>query len=91
VIYLVKGNNYSREGNGRKAEYPDFSDDELLYQKLGGPRGKTHLWSQNDINSNTFSLISSYILLVVFFSGSVFALLEILTLQYAKSMQKTDG
>jgi len=83
--YLVKGKNYSVEGVRRKALYPDYNDDEILYQALGGPTGKTHLWDQSDINANTFALITSYVLLVIFFSGSTFALLEILSSQYAKS------
>ncbi|RTL60263.1 MAG: hypothetical protein EKK37_05345 [Sphingobacteriales bacterium] len=89
--YLVKANNYSEDGKKRKALNAAMTDEELLYQQLGGPGGKRHLWDSGEIDSNTFSLITSYIILIIFFSGSVFALLEILSLTNASNLARTDG
>ena len=91
VSYLVKGNTYSTEGDSKKALHPTMTDEEIIYHQLGGPLGKRHLWNQSEIDANTFSLISSYIVLIIFFSGSVFALLEILALTNAANLRRTDG
>ncbi len=89
--YLVKANAYSKQGEKFREKYPSLADDQLLYMHLGGAPGKTFLWEQRDINANTFKLITSYIILLVFFAGSVFALLEILVMYYAPSLAKTDN
>ncbi len=90
VSYLVKGENYSNVGKEFRDQYPKLADDQIMYMHLGGPRGKIQLWEQRDINANTFKLITSYIILLIFFAGSVFALLEILTLYQSASVKKTD-
>ncbi len=89
--YLVRADDYSINGKTYKGKYPSLADDQILYMHLGGSGGKTFLWEQRDINSNTFKLITSYIILLIFFAGTVFALLEILALYYAPSVRKTDG
>ncbi|SRR6266542_821250 len=85
VTYLVKGNRYTDTGNKYHNSLPYLSDAQILHDTLGGAEQKVALWEQKEIDSNTFALITSYVFLVIFFSASVFALLEILHTHYPKS------
>ncbi len=91
AVYLVKGEKLSLEGMALKKKYVNQTENEILFYHLGGPNQKAHLWEQAEINTNTFLLIASYVLLVVFFSATTFALLEILAIKYGGSKKEETG
>jgi hypothetical protein len=69
---------YSDAGLNMKRKYPMLTDEQILYQKMGGPDGIAIFWNKSSIDNNIFILIISYCGVIIFFVASVTFLTELL-------------
>ncbi len=83
----VKGD-YSPAALAAKQKYPMLTDEQILYQKMGGPDGISVYWTAASIDNNVFLLIISYCGVIIFFVASITFLTEVLAEQEQKKPRK---
>lgn len=83
----VKGE-YSNYAMDIQKQYPNLTDQELLYNYFEGSNGIDVYWDKGSINKNVFWLILTYCGVVLFFVACVSLLTEILASRYGKSSKK---
>jgi hypothetical protein len=89
VSYYVKGDEYTALAIKYKQEHPNIeSDADLVYEGFGSPTEKDKVWTVASIDKNKLRLISSYVLVVIFFVGIVSVLLDVLSRSYGKTRPK---
>jgi hypothetical protein len=87
VNRYVKGS-YSPMAYEYRKKYPNLSDEEILYQNLGGSTAIDVYWTKDSINKNIFSLIITYCCVVLFFVACISLLLEVSASRYKKQKKK---
>jgi len=83
----VKGE-YSTLGLTAKQKYPNLTDEQILYKKMGGPDGISVYWTKSSIDNNVFLLIISYCGVIIFFVAAITFLTEVLAEQDKKKSPK---
>ena len=71
-----------------KKKYPNLSDEEILYERLGGTSAIDVYWTKESINKNIFSLIITYCCIVLFFVACISLILEVIGSRYKKTKKK---
>lgn len=87
VNRYVKGS-YSSLAYDYKKKYPNLSDEEILYERLGGTSAIDVYWTKESINKNIFSLIITYCCIVLFFVACISLILEVIGSRYKKTKKK---
>lgn len=87
VNRYVKGS-YSSLAHDYKKKYPNLSDEEILYERLGGTSAIDVYWTKESINKNIFSLIITYCCIVLFFVACISLILEVIGSRYKKTKKK---
>jgi hypothetical protein len=87
VNRYVKGT-YSSLAYDYKKKYPNLSDEEILYERLGGTSAIDVYWTKESINKNIFSLIITYCCIVLFFVACISLILEVIGSRYKKTKKK---
>jgi len=90
VNRYVKGS-YSPLAYEYKKKYPNLTDEEILYEHLGGPSAINVYWTKESINKNIFSLIITYCCIVLFFVACISLVLEVIASRYKKQKKKAHA
>ncbi len=88
ISYYVKGSVYTQAAEKCRKEHPDISSDAAMMTAcFESPENKAEAWTEDSINNNVFGLIVSYCAVIIFFTGTVSLLTEILASKYTKAVK----